>query len=322
MGDARIRIRSDVRDALRGNQPVVALESTIIAHGMPYPRNAETALEIDALIRAEGAVPAVIAILDGDLCAGLDPDQIDRLARSDGVLKASRRDMAVCMARKQCAATTVSGTMIGAWRAGIRVFATGGIGGVHRGAADTFDISADLEELARTPVAVVSAGAKAILDLPLTLEVLETRGVPVIGIGTSEFPAFYSRSSGLRVPHRVDSDSEAARVMDAHWRLGMQGGILFANPIPPESEIPRERIDRIIGEAIGDAEREGICGAALTPFLLARIVELTGGESLEANIALAKHNAVRAARIARAYCGLARDAGGGEQETTRAIEGG
>lgn len=299
-----LRIHPDVQAAKVDGKPVVALESTIIAHGMPYPRNVETAIEIQDIIRAEGATPAIIAILDGQMCAGLDMDDIDRLGNATKVAKASRRDIPVFLANRKMAATTVSATMIGAAWAGLSVFATGGIGGVHRGAASTFDISADLQELARTSVAVVSAGAKAILDLPLTLEYLETLGVPIVGIRTSEFPAFYSRESGLKLEHRVENEEEAAQIMDAKWSSGLDGGILFANPIPLESEIPKSQMDGIISIALEDAEREGVRGARMTPYLLARIVQLTQGQSLTANIALAKHNARIAARISCAYTSI------------------
>jgi pseudouridylate synthase len=281
---------------------VVALESTIISHGMPWPHNLETALQLEADIRAEGGVPATIAVIDGRLKAGLARHDIERLAR-DGtkVAKVSRRDLPIVVAREGTGATTVAATMIVAALAGIRVFATGGIGGVHRGAAASFDISADLAELARTSAAVVCAGAKAVLDLRLTLEYLETHGVPVVGFRTDRFPAFWSRDSGLGVDARADTPVDVARVMHAKWSLGLAGGIVVANPIPERCELARDRVEAAIAQALDEAQAQGVTGKALTPFLLARVNALTGGDSLEANVALVRNNAVLAARIAAAY---------------------
>ena len=280
-------VQPDVAQALAQGRPVVALESTVIAHGLPYPRNVETALGMEQAVRAEGAVPATIAILDGRACIGLDRRQIERLATSKQVAKVSRRDIGICLARWLDGATTVSGTMYLAHLAGITVFATGGIGGVHRGHGT--DVSADLSELARTPVAVVCAGAKAILDLPATLEWLETAGVPVLGLGTDEFPAFYSRTSGLPVDARVDDAEQAAAIIRAHWGMGLASGVLVTVPIPAEFELPREKAEAAIARAL--AEAEGVRGKAVTPFLLRRVSELTGGESLQANLALLLNNA-------------------------------
>lgn len=293
----------EVADALAGNRAIVALESTIIAHGMPYPRNVETARAVEAIIREEGAVPATIAVLDGRLTVGLDDEALERLGRATDVAKLSRRDLPSILARGGDGATTVAATMIAAHLAGIRIFVTGGIGGVHRGAEESFDISADLEELARTPVAVVCAGAKSILDLPKTLEYLETRGVPVIGYGTGSFPAFYSRSSGLALSQRCDDPAEAAAILRAQAALGYPGGAVIANPIPAADALPAEKMDAVIGQALREAEAKGIAGKDVTPFLLGRIVEITGGKSLEANIALVKHNARIGARIAVALAG-------------------
>ncbi|MGC9370124.1 MAG: pseudouridine-5'-phosphate glycosidase [Paracoccaceae bacterium] len=292
----------EVAAALAAGRPVVALESTIITHGMPWPRNLDTARAVEAEIRATGAVPATIAVMAGRIHAGLTDDQITALARAEGVRKLSRADLAACLATGGTGATTVAATMICAHLAGIAVFATGGIGGVHRGAELSFDISADLHELARTPVTVVAAGAKAILDLPKTLEVLETLGVPVIGYGSDDFPAFWSRRSGVPAPLRMDSAAEIARAHRMRVALGLAGGQLVANPIPAEAEIPRHEIDPIIAEALTEAEARGTTGKAVTPFLLGRIFELTQGRSLEANIALVLNNARLAAAIARGLC--------------------
>ncbi|NRF69458.1 pseudouridine-5'-phosphate glycosidase [Aquincola sp. S2] len=296
---------SEVADALAAGQAVVALESTIISHGMPWPQNAETALAVEAEVRAHGAVPATIAIIDGRLKAGLTPDQIERLGRSGhAVAKVSRRDIAALVARGGTGATTVAATMIVAALAGIRVFATGGIGGVHRGAESSFDISADLQELARTPVAVVCAGAKSILDLGLTLEYLETHGVPVIGYRSDRLPAFFTRDSDFRLDLRLDEAADVARVMHAQWALGLPAGLVIANPIPEAHALPREAIDRAIAQALDEARTQGIAGKAATPFLLARVNELTGGVSLAANIQLVLNNARLAAQIARAFSAL------------------
>jgi pseudouridine-5'-phosphate glycosidase len=295
-------ISEEVADALRINMPIVALESTIITHGMPWPQNLETALEVENAVREEGSVPATIAIIDGRLKVGLSHDELMRLA--DGSLhpvKASRRDIPILIARHGNGATTVSGTMLIAERAGIRLFATGGIGGVHRGAEKTWDVSADLEELAHSSVAVVCAGAKAILDLPKTMEYLETKGVPVIGFGTSELPAFYTRQSGIDLSQHADTPGEIAQLIYVKWALGLSGGVVIANPIPVQYAMNKSIIDAAIGKAIEESEMKGLKGAELTPYLLARVAEVTGGDSLEANIALVKNNAYVAALIAKEY---------------------
>lgn len=289
----------EVSHALESGRPVVALESTIITHGMPYPQNVETARRVERVIRDEGAVPATIAVMAGSLHIGLDEPQLERLAQSTDVAKLSRADIAHCIATGGTGATTVAATMIAARLAGIEVFATGGIGGVHRGAETSFDISADLNELAETAVTVVAAGAKAILDLPKTLELLETLGVPVIAFGQDEFPAFWSRSSGLAAPLRADSPREIAMAHITRGVLGLKGGQLVANPIPREAEIPRSVMTHDIEQAISEAEADpSVTGKDVTPFLLQRIFELTGGRSLESNIALVLNNARLAARIA------------------------
>ena len=296
-------LQPEVRAALAGAAPVVALESTIISHGMPWPSNVETALRVEAEVRAGGAVPATIAVIDGRLKVGLSRGEIEQLGRlGPAAAKASRRDLALLIARGATAATTVAATMIIAARAGLRVFATGGIGGVHRGASASFDISADLQELARTPVAVVCAGAKAILDLALTLEYLETHGVPVIGYRTNNLPAFFSRDSGLALEHRLDTPADIARAMQAHWALG-GGGLVIANPIPAENELTREVIGHVIDQALADALSQGIAGKAVTPFLLERVNAISGGRSLASNIALILNNARLAAQIAVADAG-------------------
>jgi len=289
----------EVDAARAAGRPVVALESTIITHGMPWPQNLETARAVEAEVRAAGAVPATIAVMQGRIHAGLTDDQLSALAQARDVRKLSRADLATCVAAGGTGATTVAATMICAHLAGIEVFATGGIGGVHRGAELSFDISADLHELAQTPVTVVAAGAKAILDLPKTLEVLETLGVPVIGYGSDDLPAFWSRRSGLPAPLRMDSAAEIALAHRMRAALGLAGGQLVTNPIPAEAEIAREEIDPIIAEALSEAGARGITGKAVTPFLLQRIFELTQGRSLAANIALVLNNARLAAAIAR-----------------------
>jgi pseudouridylate synthase len=294
----KLAISPEVKDALARHRPVVALESTIITHGMPYPANAETAREVEAEVRAGGAVPATIAIIDGALCVGLEPDQLEQLASAKSVAKASRRDMALVVSQGRSAGTTVATTMLIAARAGIPIFATGGIGGVHRGAELSFDVSADLIELSRTPVTVVCAGAKSILDLQKTLEVLETNGVPVIGYGTDEFPAFFSRSSGLRVDARLDTPEAVAEAIRTHRKLGMTGGLLICNPLPTDEEVPAAEMSPRIDAAIAAAAAAGVSGKDLTPYLLARLVELTAGRSLQANRALIRHNARLAAQIA------------------------
>ncbi|WP_211097105.1 pseudouridine-5'-phosphate glycosidase [Aliishimia ponticola] len=293
-----MKIASEVAEAKSKNTPIVALESTIITHGMPYPQNLEVARTVEADIRAAGATPATIAIMDGTLHIGLEDAQLEALAQAQNVAKLSRADLAICMARGGTGATTVAATMIAAHLAGISVFATGGIGGVHKGAEHSFDISADLAELAQTPVTVVAAGAKAILDIPKTLEVLETYGVPVIAYGQDDFPAFWSRSSGLAAPLRLDSPADIAAAQVMRAKLGLPGGQLVANPIPQTDEIAAETLGPIIAQAQSEADAQGISGKAVTPFLLARIFELTDGQSLEANIALVRNNARLAAAIA------------------------
>ena len=294
-------IAPEVQQALAEGKPVVALESTIISHGMPYPKNVETALLVEQTIRDNGAVPATIAVLGGRLKAGLSRDEIEYLGKTGRkVAKASRRDLPVLVARGADGATTVTTTMIIAHMAGINIFATGGIGGVHRGAETTMDISADLEELAQTPVMVVCAGAKSILDLGLTLEYLETKGVPVIGYGTDELPAFYTRQSGFGVDYRVDSPEELAAMFRAQRELGYRGGMLVTNPIPEQYAMDKTVIDAAIEQALRECEEQGVHGKETTPFLLARVVELTGGESLESNIRLVLNNAALAARTAAA----------------------
>lgn len=295
---------AEVRHAIERGTPVVALESTIISHGMPYPQNVTTAREVEAIIRAAGATPATIAVLHGTLKVGLDGDELELLGTSPDVQKISIRDLPVTVAMGRHGATTVATTMRIAALAGIRVFATGGTGGVHRGGATSLDVSADLTEMALTSVAVVSAGVKSILDIGLTLERLETLGVPVIAFGTSDFPAFFSRESGYRAPLRLDTVADIARALRVKWELGLAGGVLVANPIPPSAEIPASEIDPIIRAALGDMDAQRIAGKDATPFLLGRIVELTGGRSLVANIALVKNNARVAAEIAVA---LSRD---------------
>lgn len=295
-----LHLSPETAEAMDRGQAVVALESTIIAHGMPYPQNVETARAVEDLIRREGAVPATIAVFGGRIHVGLSGEELEQLGTAGHVAKVSRRDLPHVLATGALGATTVAGTMIAARLAGIRVFVTGGIGGVHRGAETSFDISADLQELAQTPVAVVCAGAKSILDLGLTLEYLETHGVPVIGYGTERFPAFFTRDSGLPVDFRLDEPAEVARLLATQWSLGYPGGAVVANPIPEADAMDKEVIDAIIGRALGEAARQGVTGKRVTPFLLDRIKQLTGGRSLAANIALVEHNAVVGARIALA----------------------
>ena len=296
-----LSVSPEVASALSEGRPAVALESTIISHGMPYPQNVETALRVEQTIRDNGAVPATIAVIGGKLKAGCTPEEIEYLGKKgQAVTKASRRDLPVLIARGEDGATTVTTTMIIAAMAGIRVFATGGIGGVHRGAQQTFDISADLEELAQTPVMVICAGAKSILDLGLTLEYLETKGVPVIGYGTDELPAFYTRQSGFGVDYRIDTPEELASVFQAKLDCGLKGGMLVTNPIPEQYSMPRDVINRAIDQALLEADEQGIRGKRTTPFLLARVKELTGGDSLAANIQLVLNNARLAARTALA----------------------
>ncbi len=289
---------AEVQAARAAGKPIVALESTIITHGMPFPQNVETARQVEADIRAAGAVPATIAVLDGRIRIGLDAADLDRLGQEKNVMKCSRADLAIAVATGRPGSTTVAATMMAADAAGISVFATGGIGGVHKGAETSFDISADLDELSRTPVCVVCAGAKALLDIPKTLEVLETRGVPVIAYGTDEVPAFWSRESGLPAPYRMDSAGEIARLIEARKLFGGHGGVLIANPVPAESEISRGEMGQYIDAAIAEAARRDVRGKAVTPFVLGHIFELTKGRSLVTNIALVRNNARLAAAIA------------------------
>ena len=299
MNSKLLDVAPEVREALAAGRPVVALESTIISHGMPYPKNVETALLVEQTIRDNGAVPATIAVIGGRLKAGLSRDEIEYLGKAGrSVAKASRRDLPALVARGAVGATRGDSTMIIAHMAGIRIFATGGIGGVHRGAEVTMDISADLEELAQTPVMVVCAGAKSILDLGLTLEYLETKGVPVLGYGTEELPAFYTRQSGFRVDYRVDSPEELAAIYRAQRDMDYRGGMLVTNPIPAEYAMDKAVIDKAIDEALRAAEEQGVRGKETTPFLLAKVVELTGGDSLESNIKLVLNNAALAAKTA------------------------
>lgn len=289
-------VSPEVADALSAGAPVVALESTIISHGMPYPRNLETAFEVERVVRENGAIPATIAIADGRIVVGADRTLLERLATADGVTKVSRRDLAITLAFEELGATTVAATMIGAALAGIEVFATGGIGGVHRGASATFDVSADLQELARTPVAVVCAGVKSILDIGLTLEYLETHGVPVLGYRTEEMPAFYSRSSGHRLDRRIDTPDEIAAVLAVRRSLG--GGTIVANPIPPEYALDPQVAEAAIDKALAAAEAEEIRGKDVTPFLLDRVAAITGADSVDANIELVRANAALASQVA------------------------
>lgn len=296
-----LALSAEVGAALRDGAPVVALESTIISHGMPYPRNVEMAVEVEGIVRDAGAVPATIAVLDGVPRIGLSRDELEVLASHGEVAKVSLRDLPYIVAAGAHGATTVAATMRLAALAGIRVLVTGGLGGVHRGAETSFDISADLTELGQTDVAVVSAGVKSILDIGLTLESLETLGVPVVGFGTDEFPSFYSRTSGHRAPMRVDSVEELAAMMRAKWDLGLAGAISIANPVPVEDEIPADEIGALIDQALGECAQRGIHGKDITPFLLGRIVELSGGRSLETNIALVRSNARLGAALAVAW---------------------
>lgn len=300
--DSYVDVTPEIAAALKAGRPVVALESTIIAHGMPYPQNLAMAQEVEAIIREAGAVPATIAIIGGHLKVGLSADELRNFAEGGaGITKVSVRDMPYVVAQEIMGATTVASTSRIAAMAGIHVFATGGIGGVHRGAERSFDVSADMTEFAESDVAVVTAGAKAILDIALTLETLETLGVPVVGFGTNEFPAFYSRSSGHAVPMRCDTAGEVASLMHAKWNMGLRGGIVVANPIPVEAEIPAAEIAPAIESAVADARRQNITGKNVTPFLLAKLAEVTGGRSLAANMALVRHNAKVAAAIAIAF---------------------
>ena len=297
-----MKINPIVLEALKNNKPVVALESTIISHGMPYPKNVETALRVEQVIKDHGAVPATIGIIDGEPIVGMTPEEIELFGKTKGILKASRRDLPVIYAKKLWAATTVASTMIIAAQAGIEVFVTGGIGGVHRGAQETMDISADLQELAKTNVTVICAGAKAILDLPLTLEYLETMGVPVLGYQTKELPAFYTRHSGLNVDYEIKDPKEAAQIIFEKRKNNLQGGILITNPIPEEYAMDDAVINNAIEKALKMAEEQGVKGKETTPFLLKTVVELTGGESLESNIQLVLNNAAVGAEIAKEVC--------------------
>lgn len=295
-----IQLAPEVAAARAQGLPVVALESTIIAHGMPWPQNLDTAREVEAVIRAEGAVPATIAVIGGRIRIGLTEEELAQLAQAPDAMKLSRRDLPYAVATGRLGATTVAATMICAHLAGIEVFVTGGIGGVHRGGHESFDISADLQELARTPVAVVCAGAKSILDLGLTLEYLETHGVPVLSVGQDNFAAFFTPDSGLKADFRMDDAATQARFIRAKWALGLGGGVVVSNPVPADQAMPRDQIDAITAQALAEADAQGITGKAITPFLLGRIKALTGGQSLATNIALVKHNAVVGARLARA----------------------
>jgi pseudouridine-5'-phosphate glycosidase len=306
LSSALLEISAEVKDALENNKPVVALESTIISHGMPFPQNAETAIEVEETIRKHGAVPATIAIIKGVMKVGLSKEEIELLGREGhSVAKVSRRDLPFIVAAGLNGATTVASTMIIAALAGIKVFATGGIGGVHRGAEHTFDISADLQELANTNVTVVCAGAKSILDLGLTTEYLETYGVPLIGYQTTSLPAFFCRTSPFEVSIRLDTPQQIARAMDVKWQTGLNGGLVVANPIPEQYAMAEESINAAIDRAVAEADAQGVVGKASTPFLLARVAELTGGDSLKSNIQLVFNNAVLACEIAKEYQRLA-----------------
>ena len=302
--DDRMDYSKEVRDALADGKPLVALESTIMTHGMPFPQNLETALSVESIIREESVVPATIAILKGRIKIGLEHKELKELAEDSEAIKVSRRDLASALVRQQNGGTTVSGTMICAHKAGIRVFVTGGIGGVHRDFEQTLDVSADLEELSRTPVAVVCAGVKSILDIPRTLEYLETKGVPVIGFGCDEFPAFYTPFSGIKAPLRMNLPEETARCMKTHWELGLGGGLLIANPLFEEKALDPDLLQQVVEESLKSAEDQKISGKDITPFVLEQIVQKTGGASLEANIALIQNNARVGAGIARAYQNL------------------
>ncbi|MBY6187764.1 pseudouridine-5'-phosphate glycosidase [Marinobacter hydrocarbonoclasticus] len=296
-------IHPEVAEAIANNRPVVALESTIISHGMPYPQNVETALKVEQTVRDAGAIPATIAIIKGRLTVGLTEEQVEFLGKEGlSVTKASRRDIPFIVAAGKTGATTVASTMILAAMAGIKVFATGGIGGVHRGAQQTFDVSADLQELANTDVAVICAGAKSILDLGLTREYLETFGVPVVGYQTDSLPAFYTRESDFDIDYRLDSSDAIATALNAKWGMGLKGGVVIANPIPEQYAMPKSQIDAAIEQALAEAEEQGVGGKESTPFLLARVCELTGGNSLDSNIQLVLNNARLASAIARDLC--------------------
>ena len=299
-----LSITPEISAAIRDGKPVVALESTILSHGMPYPENVSFAAEVEKVVRAEGAVPATTALIDGRIKVGLSPAELQTMCRAQNVGKVSRRDMATYLAMKQNGATTVATTMICAAMAGVKVFATGGIGGVHRGGEVTMDVSADLQELKQTPVAVVCAGAKQILDIGRTLEYLETMGVPVLGNGTSDFPAFYCRKSGFGVDYAAKDESEIASIIKMKWDLGLEGGVLIGNPIPEEYALDYDYMEGVINEALAEADEKGVRGKDITPFLLARIKEITKGVSFASNVQLAYNNARVAAKIAKALCKL------------------
>ncbi|MCI6272144.1 MAG: pseudouridine-5'-phosphate glycosidase [Erysipelotrichaceae bacterium] len=299
-----LRVSDEVKKAIQENKPVVALESTIISHGMPYPQNVKTALEVEKIIRDNGCIPATIGIIDGIVVVGMNPDEIEEFGKRKGIEKVSRRDVPVIMAKKEWGATTVATTMLFASMANIEVFVTGGIGGVHRGAETTFDISADLQELANTNVTVICAGAKAILDLGLTLEYLETFGVPVLGYKTKTLPAFYSRTSKFSVDYKMDSADEIANVIKAKRDMKLDGGVLVTNPIPEEYSLDEAKMDEVIKEAIQEMDKAGVHGKESTPYLLGKVKELTGGSSLESNIQLVFNNARLGSEIAKKYCEL------------------
>lgn len=294
-------VRNDIKEAIEANKPVVALESTILSHGMPYPENLEFARNVERIIKEEGAVPATIAIIGGKIKVGLSDEELEIMCKAENVGKVSRRDLPIYISTGKTGATTVTTTMIGAAMAGIKFFATGGLGGVHREAQQTFDISADLQELAHTSVAVICAGAKAILDLNLTMEYLETFGVPVLGLRTDYLPAFYSKSSGLKLDYNCKDEKEVAAIVKAKWEMGLDGGVVIGNPIPDEYAMPNEEINVYIEKALQMCKEKGIKGKDTTPFLLATVKDLTGGDSLKANLELAYNNARAAAKIAKAY---------------------
>ena len=294
-------VRSDIKEAIEADKPVVALESTILSHGMPYPENLEFARNVEKIIKEEGAVPATIAIIGGKIKVGLSDEELEIMCKAENVGKVSRRDLPIYISTGKTGATTVTTTMIGAAMAGIKFFATGGLGGVHREAQQTFDISADLQELAHTSVAVICAGAKAILDLSLTMEYLETFGVPVLGLRTDYLPAFYSKSSGLKLDYNCKDEKEVAAIVKAKWEMGLDGGVVIGNPIPDEYAMPNEEINVYIEKALQMCKEKGIKGKDTTPFLLATVKDLTGGDSLKSNLELAYNNARAAAKIAKAY---------------------
>jgi pseudouridylate synthase len=315
-------IRPEVAKALQKGAPVVALESTVIAHGLPRPQNFQTALEMEEAIREEGAVPATAALLNGRLVLGLSRVEMQQLANSEGVAKVSRRDISAVIKERRLGATTVAGTMFAAVAAGIRIFATGGIGGVHRGGPDSFDVSNDLSELAKSPVGVVCAGAKVILDLPKTLELLETLGVPIVGFGTDELPAFYSRESGLHLDFRVDTPEDAACLLKIQWEMGLHSGVVVANPPPEEAAMPRSQVEEILSRGLERAAREGVRGKAVTPFLLNFLSKESGGRTLQTNIALLIHNAGVAGKIAAAFSRLSKRRALGKSKTSSRRRGG